>query len=291
MAKEAKIIQHEDLTARVEEFKVKLKEAQSLVEKDPYNKEVKVKAVESLFEYNEAIKDEENLLAQKVRVEWLDAGDKNNLFFHNLIKGRRSKNRVEIICDENGNSYEKEEVPLQFVNHFQQFLGNLSSVVDLVLSDDLFSTVLTNADAEEMIKEVSEKEIKEAMFDIGDNKAPGPDGFSYVFFKKHGMWEKRAKTRGPYFTIFVYTCNGNVDFIAQRKIRNSDGFRYHHGCKELKVVKLCFAVDLMIFCHGDIKSVGVISDAIKEFSAMSGLFPNMNKSTLFFGSLNSIEKD
>ncbi|GJS95239.1 RNA-directed DNA polymerase, eukaryota, reverse transcriptase zinc-binding domain protein [Tanacetum coccineum] len=137
---------HEDLTARVEEFKVKLKEAQSLVEKDPYNKEVKVKAVEPL--------------------------------------GRRSRNRVRIICDENGNSYEKEEVPLQFVKHFQQFLGNPSSIVDLALSDDLFSIVLTNADAEEMIKEVSEKEIMEAMFDIGDNKASGPEGFSSVFFKK-----------------------------------------------------------------------------------------------------------
>ncbi|GKC24488.1 hypothetical protein Tco_1026638, partial [Tanacetum coccineum] len=145
---------HDDLTARVEEFKVKLKEAQSLVEKDPYNKEV------------------------KARVEWLDARDTNSSFFHKVIKGRRSRNKLKIICDENDNSYEKEEVPLQFVKHFKQFLGNPSSAVDLALSDDLFSTVLTNADAEEMIKEVSEKEIMEAMFDIGDNKASGPEGFS-----------------------------------------------------------------------------------------------------------------
>ncbi|GKD34535.1 hypothetical protein Tco_1250044 [Tanacetum coccineum] len=42
--------------------------------------------------------------------------------------------------------------------------------------------------------------------------------------------------------------------------------------------------------NGDIKSAGVINDAIKDFSAVSGLHPNMNKSSLVFGSLNIIEK-
>ncbi|GKB45535.1 hypothetical protein Tco_0896288, partial [Tanacetum coccineum] len=32
-------------------------------------------------------------------------------------------------------------------------------------------------------------------------------------------------------------------------------------------------------------------DALKEFSEVSGLLPNLNKSTLFFGSLNSIKKE
>nr|GEX13344.1 putative reverse transcriptase domain-containing protein [Tanacetum cinerariifolium] len=35
-----------------------------------------------------------------------------------------------------------------------------------------------------MIRDVSDKEIKDAMFDIDGNKASGSDGFSYVFFKK-----------------------------------------------------------------------------------------------------------
>nr|GEU84968.1 hypothetical protein [Tanacetum cinerariifolium] len=32
---------------------------------------------------------------------------------------------------------------------------------------------------------VTDAEIKEALFDIGDNKSPGPDGYIVVFFKKH----------------------------------------------------------------------------------------------------------
>ncbi|GJR07922.1 hypothetical protein Tco_0790574 [Tanacetum coccineum] len=39
-------------------------------------------------------------------------------------------------------------------------------------------------EADKMVSEVSDKEIKEALFDIEDSKAPGPDGFSSAFFKK-----------------------------------------------------------------------------------------------------------
>nr|GEU51101.1 hypothetical protein [Tanacetum cinerariifolium] len=35
-----------------------------------------------------------------------------------------------------------------------------------------------------MVREVSNEEIKSAMFNIGDDRAPGPDGFSLGFFKK-----------------------------------------------------------------------------------------------------------
>ncbi|GKE11382.1 putative RNA-directed DNA polymerase, eukaryota, reverse transcriptase zinc-binding domain protein, partial [Tanacetum coccineum] len=35
-----------------------------------------------------------------------------------------------------------------------------------------------------MVREVTNKKIKIAMFDIGDDKAPGPDGFTSTFFKK-----------------------------------------------------------------------------------------------------------
>ncbi|GKA35414.1 hypothetical protein Tco_0721905 [Tanacetum coccineum] len=52
-----------------------------------------------------------------------------------------------------------------------------------------------------------------------------------------------------------------LTLLLQRKIRNNDDFKYHHGCKELKLVNLCFADDLMIFCHGDVTSAGVVNDA------------------------------
>lgn len=46
-------------------------------------------------------------------------------------------------------------------------------------------------------------------------------------------------------------------------------------------MNLCFAHDLILFCHGDIDSVKVIRDSLKEFKRCTGLVPSMSKSTVF----------
>ena len=35
-----------------------------------------------------------------------------------------------------------------------------------------------------MVRQVTNEEIKKAMFNIWNDKAPGPDGFTSIFFKK-----------------------------------------------------------------------------------------------------------
>ncbi|GKC05518.1 RNA-directed DNA polymerase, eukaryota, reverse transcriptase zinc-binding domain protein, partial [Tanacetum coccineum] len=42
---------------------------------------------------------------------------------------------------------------------------------------------MTKEEALIMVADINEKEIKEAMFDIGENRAPGPDGYTSAFFK------------------------------------------------------------------------------------------------------------
>ncbi|GKC78298.1 RNA-directed DNA polymerase, eukaryota, reverse transcriptase zinc-binding domain protein [Tanacetum coccineum] len=73
--------------------------------------------------------------------------------------GRMQQNRVKVICDEDGNKYEENHVAEQFVLHFQKFLG-------------------TKTDVEELR-------------DKWNEKAPGPDCFTAMFFKK--SWEIMGK--------------------------------------------------------------------------------------------------
>nr|GEW11949.1 hypothetical protein [Tanacetum cinerariifolium] len=68
---------------------------------------------------------------------------------------------------------------------------------------------------------------------------------------------------------------------------NDDGrFKYHAGCKDLQMTHLCFADDLMVFCNGDVHSITVVKKYLNEFRRVSSLFPNLKKSTIFFGSVN-----
>ncbi|GKB97478.1 hypothetical protein Tco_0983615, partial [Tanacetum coccineum] len=48
----------------------------------------------------------------------------------------------------------------------------------------LFKNKLSRIEADYMVREVSDDEIKDAMFQIDDNKAPGLDRDSAAFFKK-----------------------------------------------------------------------------------------------------------
>ncbi|XP_062093652.1 uncharacterized mitochondrial protein AtMg01250-like [Humulus lupulus] len=63
------------------------------------------------------------------------------------------------------------------------------------------------------------------------------------------------------------------------------GFRFHPKCKPLKIVNLCFADDLFIFCKGVSSSVQLMGDGFTEFCLASGLSANMEKSQVYFGGL------
>ncbi|GKA71325.1 retrovirus-related pol polyprotein from transposon TNT 1-94 [Tanacetum coccineum] len=108
------------------------------------------KEAEIMKEYNIARKDEEKLLLQKAKIDWV--------------------------------RHEGAQVAEQFVKHFQNFLGIASSVQNFDM-ESLNSKTVCDKDAERMIMNVSEEEIKDALFDICDNKAPGLDGYSAKFFK------------------------------------------------------------------------------------------------------------
>ncbi|GKA35277.1 RNA-directed DNA polymerase, eukaryota, reverse transcriptase zinc-binding domain protein [Tanacetum coccineum] len=99
---------------------------------------------------------------------------------HDAVK---HKSRVAAISNENGEIFEGEQVPEQFVSHFQKFLGSSFDVKEV--GDDIIHEVrVSKAAANDMVQFVSKEEVKAAIFDIDENKAHGPDGFSSKFFKK-----------------------------------------------------------------------------------------------------------
>nr|GEX45640.1 RNA-directed DNA polymerase, eukaryota, reverse transcriptase zinc-binding domain protein [Tanacetum cinerariifolium] len=75
----------------------------------------------------------------------------------------------------------------------------------------------------------------------------------------------------------AFTLNINGTGLVTSKVR------------EDLVSRVCFVDDLLVMCHGDTTSVGVIKKALDEFSACSGLHPNHSKSTVFFGSMKEEE--
>ncbi|XP_062075488.1 uncharacterized protein LOC133779554 [Humulus lupulus] len=115
--------------------------------------------------------------------------------------------------------------------------------------------------------------------------------------------------KGTSYTIFM---NGRLQgsFIGRKGLRQGDpispllfvlvmeyltrlliqvsyrkDFRFHPNCKKLKLVCLCFADDLVLFCKGASSSVKIIKECFTSFSLASGLTANMAKSQVYGGGL------
>ncbi|GKC03054.1 putative RNA-directed DNA polymerase, eukaryota, reverse transcriptase zinc-binding domain protein [Tanacetum coccineum] len=88
-----------------------------------------------------------------------------------------------MVRDSSNVLHEGNVVPSAFVSYYEQFLG-LEGATTPFNDQGLFTQVLSNHKAEFMVREVSNSEIIDALFSIGDDKAPGPDGFTAAFFKK-----------------------------------------------------------------------------------------------------------
>ncbi|GKC65737.1 hypothetical protein Tco_1098335 [Tanacetum coccineum] len=128
-----------NLFDKVVKLRDMVKDKQRLLDKDPYIGNLKNDMVKTLNDYQDAMLDEEKLLYQKAKIEWLKKGDHNTAFFHKVIKGRMNKSRIKTDCNNKGERIEGKAVTKEFLNHFNVFLGSNHIVAPIEDSVDLFT--------------------------------------------------------------------------------------------------------------------------------------------------------
>ncbi|XP_071713676.1 uncharacterized protein [Rutidosis leptorrhynchoides] len=172
-----------NLHERVVKLRNDLDLAQINLDRD--HSSITLREVESntLKDFNEAVLIEEKFLKQKAKIEWLRARDNNSSYFYNVVKAKTHRSRIQVIEDDMGQFVEGAAVPNIFVNHFNSFIGTTCPTDPILSPDDLFVTKIDEAKALLMVREVDAAEIKRAVFDLGLDKSPGPDGFTTEFFR------------------------------------------------------------------------------------------------------------
>ena len=136
----------------------------------------------------EAYKAEENYWKQRNRQLWLHLGDKNTGFFHASTKKRKAINKFAVIENEEGVEVYKEEEIAEtkeryFTNMFTPNVCNINYMKDII--SEAIDPRVTNEQKDKLISVPDAEEIKEALFSINLEKAPGPDGFSACFFQSN----------------------------------------------------------------------------------------------------------
>ncbi|GKE43533.1 RNA-directed DNA polymerase, eukaryota, reverse transcriptase zinc-binding domain protein, partial [Tanacetum coccineum] len=130
-------------------------------------------------------------------------------------KSQATRNCIDCVTTTNGVNVDGDQVPLAFIDHYSEFLGQ-QGVTSQLNFTDLFCNKLTSDVANYVVRDVSDQEIHEAMFVMGDNKAPGPDGYNVAFFKE--AWEILAtdvtKSIKEFFTNGVLLKELNHTILA-----------------------------------------------------------------------------
>nr|GFA76684.1 RNA-directed DNA polymerase, eukaryota, reverse transcriptase zinc-binding domain protein [Tanacetum cinerariifolium] len=110
--------------------------------------------------------------------------------------------------------------------------------------------------------------------------------------ERHGFFKNGTDLRqgGPISPYLFTLVMEMFSLILARNVERRDVFKYHKGCKDMKLTHLSFVDDLLVFCYRDENFVNVIKDALLEFGKVSGLLLNIDKSVIFFGSVKENEK-
>ncbi|GJZ14025.1 hypothetical protein Tco_0549255 [Tanacetum coccineum] len=307
-----------NLHDRVTKLCIEVDEIQKALDKNPADPILREEEVAYVHAFNEAKLDEERFLKQKAKVDWLEARDANTAYFHKTIKSRKHKSRIEVMQDANGVDYTSLSMPEAFVNHYKDFLGT-DMLCDDMDSTDLFLKQVSKSYYNDMVRVITNAKIKYAMFDIGDDRAPGPDGFSSAFFKKG--WD----------IVGDDACNGIKDVVSDNQSAFIPGRRIsdnilitqelmHNYHRKRGPPRCAFKVDIqkaydtidwkflehilhkfsfnlviikwiMACVASSLFSIGLKGDIHGFFKGKRGLVPSIPKSTVFFYNMGNTMKN
>jgi hypothetical protein len=131
------------------------------------------------------LEQEETYWLQRARANWLKNGDRNTGFFQDFASRRRKKNAIKGLVDENGVLQEDKGTMCQMVQQYFEglFTSEVNEIDDTVLND--VHRRVTDDMNRDLTAPFSPEEIRKALFQIGDLKAPGPDGMHAIFYKNY----------------------------------------------------------------------------------------------------------
>ncbi|XP_026383519.1 uncharacterized protein LOC113279018 [Papaver somniferum] len=172
-----------DVQFRLRQDELRLEVENDLLDYDHRNELQFVKVADAKNVVDDVHTELAVMLKLKSRVTWLEDGDQNTRFFHNNIRMRRSQNTIsELKISTNSTLFLQDEIKDYIVNHYQaKFNGGEVEIDPRMFEIDHDS--ISAAESAFMDAIPSLEEVKAAVFDLGADSAPGPDGFKGSFYR------------------------------------------------------------------------------------------------------------
>ncbi|KAL0307069.1 UNVERIFIED_CONTAM: Retrovirus-related Pol polyprotein from type-2 retrotransposable element R2DM [Sesamum radiatum] len=149
-------LHYSQISARAKEADLALQDAQTHLESNPEDVTVRDSLGDLRKKATFLAEAERHFYFQKAKIHFLKQGDRNTKLFHDMVKRNAARNSILAITKADGSIITSApEIAQEFINFYTSLLGQSNPT-----------------------------EVKTAVFQISDNKAPGPDGYTSCFFKK-----------------------------------------------------------------------------------------------------------
>ncbi|KAA0047998.1 LINE-1 retrotransposable element ORF2 protein [Cucumis melo var. makuwa] len=120
-----------------------------------------------------------------------------------IYSSKQRKNLIKEITDSNGQVYDTTDgISNVITNHFKGLFKKKESIE--ILISNLEWNPLNDIHQSNLCKTFDEAEIKRTIWSLSNDKAPGPDGFPILFYKKH--WHTLKKDLIEVFKEFHGNC-------------------------------------------------------------------------------------
>lgn len=146
---------------------------------------------ESIIEFDSARKQLHLILDQKEifwrqrsKKLWLQSGDKNTKYFHASCNRRKRNKYIQRLKSEEGEWVDWSGGLDEMIKHYFQRLFT----EEFTQTDEILNCIpksVSEQQNDELLKPISEEEVKEALFNMHSDKAPGPDGMTPAFYQKN----------------------------------------------------------------------------------------------------------
>ena len=135
----------------------------------------------SLFELT--LDQEEAYWKQKASATWFVEGERNTALFHNMVKRKKARMRINAITFEDSLITDCRGIKDSAINYFSSHFAPPPVVLD---PPSLCSPpcLVSESQCASLCSPPSLDELKLVVFGLKPNSSPGPDGFTGIFFQK-----------------------------------------------------------------------------------------------------------
>ncbi|GJV97810.1 RNA-directed DNA polymerase, eukaryota [Tanacetum coccineum] len=171
--------------SRVNDLKDKLSEIDKVLDQGGVSDDILLARTECKNALLESKAADSRDYLQKAKIQWAVEGDENSKFFHGIVNRKRANLTVKGIMIDGDWVDEPSRVKSEFRNYFAdrfQDPGNCNGKINFT-----FPNRLSLDQVADLENPITRDEIRKAVWGCGENKSPGPDGFTFEFFRK--FWQ------------------------------------------------------------------------------------------------------